>query len=367
VGRGAAPERPLTRPAAGDQAAGAEVAANALIAVDEAAGLYGPDSEAWRLNREASLLLGAGPRALLLQVAHPMVAEGVDQHSGFRADPWARLAGTLTSYLRIVYGTSSAAGAEIRRLNGLHHVVTGPVRDPEARGRFGGRYSARDPDLSLWVHATLIDSTLAAIDAWIAPLAPDRRARFYAETLPVGHLFGVPDDRLPPDIDAFEAYVAAMLAPSGPVHPSATARELAALILHPPLAPLAQDGPGAGLLGPAAPAVASALRLVPPAAYDWLLLPAVGLLPAATRAEYGLAWGVRERAINAWLVAAWGAWRRVLPPAWRWFPQALAADARMTRTNAVGSAQRRRAARHAAAVRPAVESAPHVRFVPPGG
>ncbi|MGH2511842.1 MAG: oxygenase MpaB family protein, partial [Candidatus Limnocylindrales bacterium] len=56
-----------------------------------ALGLYGPDSEAWRLNREAMLLLGAGPRALLMQLAHPLVAEGVDQHSTFRTDPWGRL------------------------------------------------------------------------------------------------------------------------------------------------------------------------------------------------------------------------------------------------------------------------------------
>ena len=44
---------------------------------DDALGLYGPGSEAWALNREAMLLLGAGPRALLLQVAHPLVAAGV--------------------------------------------------------------------------------------------------------------------------------------------------------------------------------------------------------------------------------------------------------------------------------------------------
>src|SRR5262245_52257480 len=89
-------------------------------AATEAAGLYGPDSEAWRLNREAVLLLGAGPRALLLQIAHPLVAEGVDQHSGFREDPWSRLAATTRSYLTIVYGSASQARAEIRRLNALH-------------------------------------------------------------------------------------------------------------------------------------------------------------------------------------------------------------------------------------------------------
>ncbi|MEP7216937.1 MAG: oxygenase MpaB family protein, partial [Anaerolineaceae bacterium] len=88
-------------------------------------GMYGPDSEAWALDREAMLLLGAGPRALLLQIAHPAVAAGVDEHSDFRADPWRRLAGTLRSYLTIVYGSGSVARAEIRRLNRLHTGIVG--------------------------------------------------------------------------------------------------------------------------------------------------------------------------------------------------------------------------------------------------
>ena len=88
-------------------------------------GMFGPDSEAWRFDREAMLLLGAGPRALLLQLAHPSVAAGVEEHSDFRADPWRRLDGTLRSYLRIIYGSTGAARAEIRRLNGLHRGIIG--------------------------------------------------------------------------------------------------------------------------------------------------------------------------------------------------------------------------------------------------
>ena len=160
-------------------------------------GLYGPGSEAWRLNREAALLLGAGPRALLLQLAHPLVAEGVDQHSDFRADPWARLAGTLRSYLRIVYGTRTQALAEIARLDRMHAFVAGPVRDPWLRARFGASYEARTPELLLWVHATLVDSTLVTVDRWLEPLSAERRARAYAETLVVGRAFGIPDDLLP--------------------------------------------------------------------------------------------------------------------------------------------------------------------------
>jgi uncharacterized protein (DUF2236 family) len=313
VGGRTAAERPLTGGSASD----------------ERAGLYGPGSEAWRLNREAALLLGAGPRALLLQVAHPLVAEGVDQHSDFRADPWARLSGTLRSYLRIVYGTTSQARAEIRRLNGLHRTVGGPVRDQAAAAAFGASYEARDPALSLWVHATLVDSTLATGDAWLDPVPRDVRARFYAETLPVARLFGVPEALLPPHVDAFDGYVASMLAPDGPVHPSPTARALADAILHPPLAPMAEAGPVAAWLGEAAGPAAAVLRAIPAAAYDWLLVPATGLLPRATRREYGLPWGPRERVIDAWLTSTWGFWRPLLPTRWRWFPQALAADRRV--------------------------------------
>ncbi|HEU0243083.1 MAG TPA: oxygenase MpaB family protein [Candidatus Limnocylindrales bacterium] len=297
-------------------------------AAGDLAGLYGPGSEGWRLNREAALLLGAGPFALLLQVAHPLVAEGVIQHSSFRTDPWGRLAGTLRSYLQIVYGTTPAARAEIARLNGLHGGVTGPVRDAAAAARLGATYRARDPELALWVHATLIHAILLVTDRWQAPLAPDVRARFYAETRPVGRLFGVADHALPRDIEAFDAYVDAMLSPRGPVHPTDAAREIAATILRPPLAGVVRSEVAA-LLGDAAPLARRALGLVPQAAVDALMVPAIGLLPAATRAEYGLAWGPRERAIDAWLVTAWRFWIPRLPPSFRWFPQALAADARM--------------------------------------
>ena len=166
-------------------------------------GLFGPNSEAWRLDREAMLLLGAGPRALLLQIAHPSVAAGVADHSNFREDPWRRLDGTLRSFLTIIYGSTRAARAEIRRLNDLHRGITGPG------------YQARDPELSLWVHATLIESTIAAYDAWLEPLSRDRRARLYMETRPLGQAFGIPDGLLPGHLDAFEAYYAGMLAPDG--------------------------------------------------------------------------------------------------------------------------------------------------------
>ncbi|HEX5012977.1 MAG TPA: oxygenase MpaB family protein [Candidatus Limnocylindrales bacterium] len=267
---------------------------------ENARGLYGPESEAWRLNREAMLLLGAGPRALLLQLAHPGVAAGVDEHSDFRADPWARLQATLKSYLAIVYGTKTAARAEIRRLNELHRSIR------------GAGYAARDPALSLWVHATLVETTIAAYDAWIEPLPRAARERYYGETLPIGRAFGVPPDLLPADLDAFETYVAGMLAPDGPIHPSATARELAWHVLNPPLGP-----------------VLPALGCVPRPAYAWTLWPSLALLPPSVREEYGFRWGPLESAVASWLVGVWRLWRPLLPAWFRQMPQAQAADRRV--------------------------------------
>jgi uncharacterized protein (DUF2236 family) len=324
VGRRPAAGRPLTHDPGGapplDPHGAPPLAPDARL-VD--AGLYGPGTEAWRLNREAMLLLGAGPRALLLQLAHPLVAEGVAQHSDFRSDPWSRLAATLRSYLRIVYGTSEAARHEIRRLNGLHRSIHGPVTDATAQARHGSRYSARDPELSLWVHATLVDSTMAAYAAWIEPLSSSRRQAFYDETLAVGRAFGIPARLLPPDLEAFEAYVTAMLGPGGPIRVGDLARELGGVVLAPPLAP------ALAALGGPSPTLAPLLEALPTAAYRWLLWPSIGLLPVSIRDGYGLRWGLRERAVSGWLVGSWRAWRPLLPAGFRTMPQALAADRRV--------------------------------------
>lgn len=262
-------------------------------------GLFGPQSMAWRLDREAMLLLGAGPRALLLQLAHPAVADGVADHSDFRRDPWRRLDGTLRSYLRIIYGSSAVARGEIRRLNAMH------------RGIVGATYDARDPDVSMWVHATLVDSTLTTYERWWKPLHPSEAERFYQETRPIGRAFGVPEARLPHDLADFRAYLAQQWSAAGPIRVTDTARELAASILCPPL-----------------PAPLSRLP-VDPRIYAWTLWPAVSLLPAPVREAYRLPWGLRERLVSGWLTVAWRVWTSLLPTGFRQMPQALAADRRV--------------------------------------
>src|SRR3990170_1511657 len=113
------------------------------VRADPLLGFYGPGSRMWRVNREA-VLLGAGQAALLLQIAHPHVAEGVAQHSDFEADPWRRLRGTLRTTLDLIFGDGPAAERAVARLNGIHARV------------HGDDYSALDPALLLWVQATLV-------------------------------------------------------------------------------------------------------------------------------------------------------------------------------------------------------------------
>src|SRR5436309_8596940 len=90
------------------------------------AGLFGPGSVTWRVNREGALLLGGG-RALLLQVAHPLVAAGVAAHSRFRSEPLTRLRRTLDRMLTIVFGDAVEALAAVRDIERVHSRVRGAL------------------------------------------------------------------------------------------------------------------------------------------------------------------------------------------------------------------------------------------------
>jgi uncharacterized protein (DUF2236 family) len=258
----------------------------------------------WQINREAAVLLGVGPAALLLQLAHPLVAEGVAHHSRFESDPWRRLRSTLRTSLALVFGAGSEAEAAVRRLNGIHARVVGDAADPVARELGGLRYQALDPALLLWVQATLIITTVEAYERWVGPLAPVDREGFWQEARRVGVRIGIPLDSSPSDWDALEAYWAQMLAPTGPVHVTPTARRLSRPIVRPPMR---------GLPGPAV---------------DILVLPSLALLPSRLRREYGIAWGPVHAVVARLLGAAIRVWVRLVPRSWRAMPQARAADRR---------------------------------------
>jgi uncharacterized protein (DUF2236 family) len=266
-------------------------------------GFYGPGTQMWRINREA-VLLGAGACALLLQLAHPQVAEGVAQHSNFEADPWRRLRGTLRTSLALVFGDQREAEAAIARLNGIHARVRGDVEDDVARSLTGASYRALDPALLLWVQATLIVTSVQAYERWVGPLTREDRERFWAEAREYGQLLGIPLSTSPADWTALETYWSGMLDPTGPIHVTPTARRLGASILRPPI------------------------PLAPSPIVELLMLPSMSLLPARLREQYGIDWNARRRLEAGAMDRLLRLWVRLLPPTWRALPPARIAESR---------------------------------------
>jgi uncharacterized protein (DUF2236 family) len=245
------------------------------------AGLFAEDSITRRINRENVLLLSGG-RALLMQLAHPSVAAGVDEHSDFRSQPVRRLRRTVRMTMAIVFGDRETALGAARSVNRAH----GRVR--------GEGYHALDPELLMWVQATLVDSALVAYDTFVQPLTRGEREEFYQESKIIGELLGIPPNHPPRDLEAFETYVAEMLA--GPVRVGDRAQSLGRLVLRPPL------------------------RLLPGPAMIPFEVVTAGLLPATLREQYRLPWGPAQQRAYRLAVAAVPRLVALTPPVFRVWP-----------------------------------------------
>jgi uncharacterized protein (DUF2236 family) len=266
-------------------------------------GYYEPDSLTWRLSRERALLVG-GPRALLLQLAHPLVAAGVAQHSSFRSDPVTRLRRTLDGTLGIVFGTRADAQVAAGRINASHRSVKGTL--PQAAGRYpvGAPYDATDPELLLWVHATLVDTTLEVYPRFVAPLTRDELEWAYQESKVAARLLGVPDEVVPADLDAFWAYMDETIA-SDRIAVAPFQKELAGDVLYP------------------------SLRFVPRLAHRPMVAVTTALLPTKLRKAFGLELTRSQRRTATYVRAAVHGILPVLPRVVRYQPQARRAEARL--------------------------------------
>ena len=285
--------------------ADAEVAASGQPSDVE--GLFGPRSLFWTVWREQAQLLGAG-RAILLQLAHPLVATGVADHSSFQTDPLGRLERTLNMMLTIVFGDRAQAEAMLRAFHAVHAPIQGQL--PDAAGPFaaGVGYRAQDPGLKLWVHATLMDTGLQVYERFVRPLTPTERAAFYADSRLLARRQGVPDSLLPPTLADFDAYMGRMLA-GDELTVSDTARALAHDVFHPRVWP--------------------PLRLAARVS-QWVT---AGLLPPRLREAYGLAWSPRQEALLVGLSQTTRAGLPLVPTPLRLMPQARAATARLRRSH----------------------------------
>jgi uncharacterized protein (DUF2236 family) len=228
-------------------------------------GYFAPDSVIRRVGNTLVVpLLGGGP-AVLLQVAHPLVAAGVVEHSDYRSDLWRRLVRTLQALYLIVYGTRQEAGQAVAAVQSVHAHVRGVTRQSLGRFPAGTPYSAAKPELMLWVHATLVQASLAAYERFVEKLSAEEEERYYQEMALVARIFGTPASVIPASFGDFGEYFRSELE-SGDIYVTRPARDVASVILHAPLP--------------------TPLRLLAPAHR----LSTAGLLPPKLREEYGLRW-----------------------------------------------------------------------------
>jgi uncharacterized protein (DUF2236 family) len=197
-------------------------------------GYFAPESVIRRVgNSPVAPFLGGGA-AVLLQVAHPLVAAGVAEHSDFRRDLWSRLMRTLQALYLITYGSKAEADAIGAAVRSAHSRVHGRTTTPLGPFPAGTPYSAADPELMLWVHATLVEASLSSYQRYERALSSAEQEAYYREMAVVAQIFGTPAAVIPRTLAEFTDYFEAQIA--GPVITvTPPAREIADVILDAPL------------------------------------------------------------------------------------------------------------------------------------
>lgn len=254
---------------------------------------------AHRINAERVVLAGWS-RAILLQLAHPLIAQGVSDHSSFRGGllrAATRLHHTVLAMRQLTFGPPETARRALEGIRTIHRRVNGRLRVTVGPWPAGTPYSAEDPALVLWVHATLLDSLAIVHDAVVAPLTDPDRDAWCRESASLALALGATEGDVPLCWADLQAYLARMYEGGG-LTVGDTARMLSREVLTPPRSWL----------------IAPVRRLN--------ALVTTGLLPAPIRAQYRLPWRARDekrlrRAL--WLLRTT---RRAMPTALAHWPEA---------------------------------------------
>ena len=229
-------------------------------------------SVSWRIFKNPVALFVGGTAAVILELAEPAVRAGVWEHSSFRKNPLGRLQRTGLAAMITVFGARSIAEPMIARVVKMHAAIQG--RTPS-----GAIYSATDPRLLTWVHATAAFGFGAAYSRFVGPLHDADLNRLYGEGSPVSHLYGAIDPpRSVEEMDTLFESSAAEFAPSPIIY------EFLQIMRNTPAFP-----------GP--------LRWLQP----MLVRAAVELIPGWMRDRLGLSQGYELRPYERWLVKTMGA------------------------------------------------------------
>jgi uncharacterized protein (DUF2236 family) len=212
--------------------------------------VFAADSVIRRVAREG-VLLGAGAVTSIMQTSHPLIARGVHAHSSFASDPIRRLRNTMEWLYAVEFGTRAEAERISAIVNAMHGRVTGPG------------YRANDPELQVWVTATLTGNAVLLYERVVGRLSDTELEEFYQDQKVLAAMLGCPESAHPPTYADFRAYYRDMVAT---LEITDEAREIAHHVLHPKMA------------WPARPLL-PVFRLLN-----------IGLMPEPMRRRYGWRW-----------------------------------------------------------------------------
>jgi len=233
----------------------------------------GPRSVTWRVNRARAAVL-AWPRAILMQIAHPLIGSAIARHSTFQCTPLSpalRLHATVRAMLRMTFGTPESARDAVARIRRIHDGVYGTIGSDAGRYRAGTDYSAHDPQLLTWVLVTLLDSVPLAYADLIAPLSEDERDTYCAESRSGVAPLGIPPGMVPTTSAEVRRRISAALG-DGTLALTDETRALGRSLLSGPLMTMLE------------PATRVTRRLT------------IGWLPPELRSAYGFEWSSRDAA-----------------------------------------------------------------------
>jgi uncharacterized protein (DUF2236 family) len=261
-----------------------------------------PGGVAWQVAGERLGVL-SWPRAVLLQLAHPLVAAGVAAHSDFRRSPlapYSRLHATVSAMRALAFGTDEQAQAALDGILRIHDRVNGTLGPAVGAHAAGARYSAHDPALLLWVHATLIDSAARMHEDAVGPLSPAERDEYCRDSAAITIALGAAAADLPREWAALQRYINAEIA-SGRVAVGDQARALGRQVLRPPL--------------------------------GWTMWPiqratelmTIGSLPDPIRDQYGFEWSAARARRRTRVIALLRRTRRWMPDTLARWPEARGA------------------------------------------
>src|SRR5215510_10496219 len=223
-----------------------------------------------RINAERLLVL-AWIRAILLQLAHPLIAAGIADHSTFRGSPFAAFARFRHTVNAMTFGRDSERTAAVHAIRAIHRRVHGTLAKSCGPFAAGTPYSAEDSALLAWVHATLIESMVLVYEELVGSLSAAERDAYCGDAADLAVALGASDRDIPRTWNELRAYIDDRFM-SGEIVVGQQASTVSAALLSPFRQPLA--------------------RLL---ATPVLSLLAAGLLPGYVRVQYGFVWN-RARA-----------------------------------------------------------------------